>query len=228
MEDKRCPACGETKAASSFGRNRSLRDGLSFYCLACSRERNNAWYRKARRRLAAEVRDLSWVPDGFRWCPACEQAVAHEEYVRNKSTTSGFGSRCRACDSRSNSESYFYRRYGLTKKQIADMRAAQEDRCAICGEASPEHLDHDHESGAARALLCQRCNQGLGLLRDDPTVLRAAADYVERHRDLQRGRRSRPLRTRRREVTHPVARPCTGSGSAGSGTGHPDRSRPGA
>ena len=183
---KLCPRCGDEKVADQFGRNRSRPDGLSFYCLACNRERNNAWYRESRRRLGKEVRDHSWIPDGFRWCPACERPVPHEEYVRNARTASGFGSRCRACDSVANSEAYFYRRYRLTKQQIARIRAAQNDRCAICGDASPQHLDHDHDSGGTRQLLCQRCNQGLGLFRDAPALLRAAADYVEEHRRRQR------------------------------------------
>ena len=182
---KQCPACGETKQDTEFGRNRSLKDGLSFYCLACNREGNNAWYREHRRRLGKEVRDHSWIPDGFRWCPGCEQPVAHEDYVRNRGTASGFGSRCKACDSVSNSESYFYRRYKLTKRQIAQIRAAQGDRCAICGDADPRHLDHDHDSGRTRQLLCQRCNQGLGLFRDDPALLHTAAFYVEGHRSQQ-------------------------------------------
>ncbi len=73
------------------------------------------------------------------------------------------------------------RKYGLTRLQVAELRAAQGDECAICGDAGPEHLDHDHESGLVRSLLCQRCNFGLGLFRDHPDLLRAAADYVERH-----------------------------------------------
>jgi hypothetical protein len=204
---KRCPSCGEEKSTSDFGRNRSLKDGLSFYCLACNRERNNAWYREHRRAMGKEVRDYAWIPEGFRWCPSCEQAVAHEDYVRNRGTASGFGSRCRACDSITNSEYYFYRKYKLTKRQLAALRDAQDDRCAICGEPSPQHLDHDHRTGCIRQLLCQRCNQGLGLLRDDPTVLRAAADYVEEHK--RRQKRPRPLRTRRPQVT---ARPATRGG----------------
>ncbi|MFQ1002571.1 endonuclease domain-containing protein [Modestobacter sp. SSW1-42] len=49
--------------------------------------------------------------------------------------------------------------------------------------SSPEHLDHDHDTGRVRALLCQRCNHGLGLFRDDSAFLRAAADYVDDHRE---------------------------------------------
>src|SRR5690242_11803654 len=149
---KRCPSCEQLLDATAFGRNRALKDGLSFYC--------------------KEVRDLSWVPDGFRWCPQCKQAVAHEDYTRNARSPSGFGGRCKACDTSASNDSYFLRTYGLTRNQVAELRANQGDRCAICGEASPQPLDHDHATGTTRQLLCQRCNQGLGLLRDDPVILR--------------------------------------------------------
>ncbi len=203
---KRCPSCGELLPATAFGRNKNLRDGLSFYCLACNRERNRAWYRESRRKLGLDVRDYSWIPDGFRWCPSCQQAVAHEDYVRNAGTASGFGSRCRACDSAANSNAYFYRKYKMTRRQLETLRAAQGDSCAICGEPQPQHLDHDHDSGEVRQLLCQRCNQGLGLFRDEPIYLRAAADYVERHR----------------------ARPAAAEPSSTAATGRPEaRGRPG-
>jgi hypothetical protein len=182
---KRCPECGKTKPAAEFGRNRALKDGLSFYCLACNRERNKAWYRKSRRALGHEVRDHSWVPDGYRWCPSCQEAVAHVDYSRNAKSSSGFGSVCRACANAASSESYFYRTYRLTKQQVAEIRTSQGDRCAICGDPQPQHLDHDHSSGATRALLCQRCNHGLGLFRDDPFVLQRAVFYLQHHNERQ-------------------------------------------
>jgi hypothetical protein len=184
ITEKRCPSCEVVKPVADFGRNRSLGDGLSFYCLACNRERNRAWYREHRRSLGKEVRDHSWIPEGFRWCPSCETPVAHEDYTRNVRTASGFGSRCRACDRAANSASYFYRRYKLSKSQVADMKAAQDGCCAICGDPA-QHLDHDHASGATRQMLCQRCNHGLGLFRDDPDLLHAAALYVDGHRERQ-------------------------------------------
>lgn len=67
------------------------------------------------------------------------------------------------------------------------MLAAQGGLCAVCQEALAVHVDHDHATGAVRDLLCFNCNGGLGQFRDDPELLRAAAAYVERHRDGQAG-----------------------------------------
>jgi hypothetical protein len=217
---KTCPRCGEVKASTKFGKNRSRPDGLSFYCLVCNRDRNNRWYREHRRALGHEVRDHSWIPEGFRWCAACEQAVAHEDYTRNAGTASGFGSRCRACDRAANSASYFYRKYKLTLRGVSELRAAQDDRCAICGDPEPQHLDHDHNTGGTRQLLCQRCNHGLGLFRDDPHLLHAAAYYVEFHTARQEVAAALEAAGREPELASRPGEPPVGSrrrpGRAGS------------
>ena len=178
---KRCSSCGETKPASNFGRNRALGDGLSFYCLSCNRAKSNAHYRERRKALGKPVRDYSWVPEGFRWCPSCEQAIACENF----DTASGLTSWCKRCKSVANRNAYFYRKYGLTERELNALRKAQQDQCGICGAPGPEHLDHDHATGKIRKLLCQRCNQGLGLFRDEPYLLQVAALYVEGHRQQQ-------------------------------------------
>jgi hypothetical protein len=182
VNSKRCPSCGEVKPATAFGRNQSLGDGLSFYCLECNRRRNQQWYRNSRLKRGKTVRDHSWIPEGFRWCPSCRQAVAHENFDRSSRTASGLSSWCKACKGIASRDAYFYRKYKLTRTQLAALREAQDDRCAICGDPGPQHLDHDHETGKIRRLLCQRCNQGLGLFRDDPYLLHVAALYVTGHR----------------------------------------------
>jgi hypothetical protein len=63
------------------------------------------------------------------------------------------------------------------------MLEAQDGLCAICRSAPAVHVDHDHETGAVRALRCLNCNGGLGRFRDDPFLLRMAAFYVEGHRE---------------------------------------------
>lgn len=76
------------------------------------------------------------------------------------------------------------RRYGLTREEFEEMRARQAGACAACGGsmAGPrnEHIDHCHETGRVRALLCYRCNITLGMVQEDADRLRALAGYVEK------------------------------------------------
>lgn len=71
------------------------------------------------------------------------------------------------------------RKYGLTPEQYADLLERQGGTCAICPRTTPLHVDHDHDTGAVRGILCGPCNRGVGLLGDDPNTLRAAAHYLE-------------------------------------------------
>ena len=83
-------------------------------------------------------------------------------------------------------KAYRYKaRYGLTLEAVEQMHLNQDNKCALCTEILKPNataLDHDHATGKARALLCFRCNAGLGMLKDDPSLLRKAARYVEEHR----------------------------------------------
>ena len=53
--------------------------------------------------------------------------------------------------------------------------------CAICRTAPAAHVDHDHTTGAVRALLCFGCNGGLGRFKDSPESLHAAAHHLALH-----------------------------------------------
>jgi len=76
-------------------------------------------------------------------------------------------------------------RYGLTPDEYHALLRAQQDRCAICERdapcVGPLVVDHDHSANRVRALLCQRCNRGVGQFLEMPDFLRRAADYIERH-----------------------------------------------
>ncbi|MEF2052973.1 endonuclease VII domain-containing protein [Pseudomonas aeruginosa] len=80
---------------------------------------------------------------------------------------------------------YLRKRYGMTVEQYEQMSAAQDHKCAICHNPETQHrrlaVDHCHATGRVRALLCQSCNTALGKLRDDPSLMRRAAEYIERH-----------------------------------------------
>lgn len=73
----------------------------------------------------------------------------------------------------------FMSRYGLTFAQVEEMKLRQGGRCAACRGADALHVDHDHKTGAVRALLCTGCNTALGLLKEDPMRIRALAVYIE-------------------------------------------------
>jgi hypothetical protein len=79
---------------------------------------------------------------------------------------------------------YLKWKYGITLDDERAMLAVQGGCCAICRKADlPDgqrwHVDHDHETGAVRGLLCRACNLLLGHAGDDPTVLAAAITYLE-------------------------------------------------
>jgi hypothetical protein len=54
------------------------------------------------------------------------------------------------------------------------------ERCEVCGAAGRINFDHDHYTGDFRGWLCHGCNVALGYAKDDPLILRALADYLER------------------------------------------------
>jgi hypothetical protein len=75
------------------------------------------------------------------------------------------------------------RTYGLEPGEYERMWARQGGRCAICQRATGKvrrlAVDHCHETGRVRGLLCGPCNQFVGYLRDAPEAFRRGADYLE-------------------------------------------------
>jgi hypothetical protein len=72
-------------------------------------------------------------------------------------------------------------KYGITLEAYEAMVERQNGLCALCKRRPIEGLcvDHCHDANMLRLLLCHKCNHGLGNFDDNPSVMRAAADYVE-------------------------------------------------
>jgi hypothetical protein len=73
--------------------------------------------------------------------------------------------------------------YGITVDQFDTMLISQQGRCAICSDQfanSPRapHIDHDHQTKRVRGLLCEACNQAIGLLRESRANFEAAIAYL--------------------------------------------------
>jgi len=89
-------------------------------------------------------------------------------------------------------EGHLKRTYGLSLVAYRSLVENQNGKCAICrgppnGRVLKLVVDHNHETGKIRELLCDACNRALGFFKDDPSRLRAAAFYLEKH-DVQKGR----------------------------------------
>ena len=82
--------------------------------------------------------------------------------------------------------------FGLTVDEYTTMLENQDNKCAICkkeetfrngtGNIVSLAVDHDHETGKVRGLLCKDCNQSIGKFNDDPELLYAAYQYLSVHK----------------------------------------------
>ena len=127
-------------------------------------------------------------------CIRCHKAQPDEQFYKRK-LDSGRWSRkgaCKTCESKRVKDGRVHRSYmlrtlyGITLEQHDALLESQGGVCAICG-ATPEQsakgalaVDHCHTTGKVRGLLCGNCNVGIGQLRDDPKLVRRAAEYLER------------------------------------------------
>lgn len=88
------------------------------------------------------------------------------------------------CQKCANKRTQLYK-YGLTLHSYAKMLAEQKHRCAICGkdietvkDKVNSHIDHCHELGHTRGILCPSCNAGIGNFKDDEGLLKNAIKYL--------------------------------------------------
>lgn len=109
-------------------------------------------------------------------CRACGAKRLHADHEKNTAL-------CAICRSVGQGRrTRLSRLYNMTPREFIEMLESQRHRCAICLKKSsrPLHVDHQHaEPLVIRGAICASCNTILGLARDSPERLRAAADYLE-------------------------------------------------
>jgi hypothetical protein len=157
---KRCKKCGEVKPLNEFHEAAGMRDGHRSECKECSRKIRRAWYAANRQSSIAYVK---------RWQQENKEHL-HEyrrEYRKGRKAQER--------------DAHLRRTFGITQADYEELLARQGGGCAICGKKPGKislHVDHDHETGEIRGLLCVGCNNALGQFRDDPELLSRATDYV--------------------------------------------------
>lgn len=131
------------------------------------------------RTCAREACEASFETRGTkRYCtPECRRAAAKCPDCTEARLAKGGMTRCKAC----NSANQLKVKYGISADRVAEMVEQQGGLCAICGLGRPLVVDHDHESGQFRGLLCRQCNAALGMFSDEAARIQAAADYLRKH-----------------------------------------------
>lgn len=91
------------------------------------------------------------------------------------------------CKEKAYADSYYKRTYGISLEEYNNLKEAQGERCAVCGgEGFRMHkgikdclvVDHCHQGGHVRGLLCNNCNRALGLFQDSIDNLKKAIGYL--------------------------------------------------
>ncbi|MEU6995955.1 endonuclease VII domain-containing protein [Streptomyces sp. NPDC046465] len=172
---KRCSRCREEKPRAAFAQNRASRDGLQAYCRPCWAE----YYQARQVAKGKTVRPKVAAPAGHKYCRRCGEIKPHSEWDRNKTASDGLSTRCKACRAIEGRAGHLKRQYGMTEAEREELVASQKGLCVICLSAPAAHVDHCHETGKVRGVLCFNCNSAIGKLGDDPDTVRRAAAYLE-------------------------------------------------
>lgn len=112
--------------------------------------------------------------------------TSRKRYLKNKKEILFKHSKYRS-ENRHKAISYLYnRRYGIVLEEYEKMKLRQNNRCAICGVHADDTklkklcVDHDHQTGYVRSLLCHGCNTGIGLLKEKEEILLKAIEYLRK------------------------------------------------
>ena len=200
VSQRECPSCGTLFDAVQQRNGRT-----SEYC---SKKCYHREYGKRRREWAEDRKEggRSQLPDvapvcskcqrpkelvsdasalrGIRWrCTACRKTESRSWYAENKERVKE-GLRANY-DPEAARDKMLQQKYGLNSSQYNQLLQGQGGGCAICGERRGGgrwdgrlHVDHCHEGGHVRGLLCGRCNVAIGLFNDNQLLLQQASAYL--------------------------------------------------
>lgn len=131
----------------------------------------------------------TWRETGVKICTKCgvEKTMGLFTFSR------GYAGWCKECHAKSTKETdtrtpeqrrfkHLKRAYNLTPEEFSLMVLEQGGLCASCQKQNDNLcVDHDHDTGVIRGLLCQKCNSGIGLLGDNLEGLEKAVNYLKRN-----------------------------------------------
>ncbi len=123
-------------------------------------------------------------------CPRCGFWLPLAEFGKNKAKSFGVRGTCLQCEGETRVDRAKKIRdcrlryeYGITLEEFNDFADSLDWRCQICDVQTDDLcVDHCHETGKVRSLLCKKCNAALGLLNDDLATVENALNYLRRYK----------------------------------------------
>lgn len=145
-----------------------------------------------------------WYIVCMKTCNHCHKQLPETEFYRNCTRKDGLNPHCKECGRESARRTYHKQRnetpeahslkrysegiksrYGIDIGEYNRLLASQNWQCAVCKADRADatkarlHVDHNHQTGRVRGLLCTRCNNALGYAADNAERLRQLATYLE-------------------------------------------------
>ena len=150
MTTKLCPMCKLDLPLSSYQKAMGRKNNVQAYCRQCTNQKNREHYSSDPKAIEKRRKREA-------------RRLEKDPMVKRRAE--------------------LLRVYGITLEEWYEIYDSQNGVCAICKQECKTRkslsVDHDHETGDIRGLLCNRCNRGLGLFRDDPEVLKNATRYLQ-------------------------------------------------
>lgn len=133
-------------------------------------------------------------------CTKCKEIKALSAFKAAKKKTDGLSSWCKKCSAKQTNDRYkevhskdpsykekawetkLKQLYKISKEDYNKLLKKQNNVCAICEKTNKDNrrlaVDHCHETGKVRGLLCDRCNRGIGMFDEDPGIIHGACIYL--------------------------------------------------
>jgi len=206
-ESRACTKCGLDKPLSEFSKAPRGKYGVKASCKACDAARYAANPFPSRALPVEELqRKVNERRGDTKRCTVCGEVKPRSQFSKARDGKYGpiLRSECKPCCSQRAMQWYrdnpgrtvankrrfnLEKLYGISLTEYEAMRRRQGGVCAVCGKApAGKHardvrlvVDHCHQTGETRGLLCNSCNRAIGLLGDDPILMRKAISYLLRH-----------------------------------------------
>jgi hypothetical protein len=123
-------------------------------------------------------------------CTACKIRKPLTEFFRHSGREDGRLHHCKPCENAKYKDKYrsyeLRRKYGITEEDYNELLIQQNFCCAICNRHASKlkrglFIDHNHNTGEVRGLLCSNCNFGIANLQEDIEILNKAIEYLTSH-----------------------------------------------